>query len=146
MSDESLAWVSVGGCVDNRMFLNRGRWIDKERATAVWPFISGVWGRAQQWQLIHQPQGHYWASWNRTKSIFIHFSSFLFSSLPWKKHIPHEERHLRIVYKETKCHRWTWTKKGETKDKSLKQKQNSEWQCESVKNMCARMEERVRAR
>lgn len=57
-----------GTSVNSRMYLNRGRWIDSERATAVCPFISGVHGRAQQWQLIHQPQGYYWASWNRTKN------------------------------------------------------------------------------
>lgn len=57
-----------GTSVDSIMYPNRGRCTDSERATVVCPFISGVRGRAQQWQLIHQPQGYYWASWNRTKN------------------------------------------------------------------------------
>lgn len=67
LSDELLVceWVNS---VDSRTYLNRRRWIDSERDTAVCPFISGVHGRAQQWHLIHQPQEYYWASWNRTKN------------------------------------------------------------------------------
>lgn len=47
LSDELLVceWVNS---VDSRTYLNRRRWIDSERDTAVCPFISGVHGRAQQ--------------------------------------------------------------------------------------------------
>lgn len=72
-------WVSS---VDSRMDLNGRRWIDGERDTAVCPFISGVHGRAQQWHLIHQPQEHYWASWNRTKIQLYPSSLFFYFLVP----------------------------------------------------------------
>lgn len=56
--------------------LNGGkRQTDSARDTVVCPFISGVHGRAQQWQLIHQPQEYHWASWNRTKNHLYPSSS-----------------------------------------------------------------------
>lgn len=60
---QSVRFVWVSG-VESRTY---PWWIDSERDTAVCPFISGVHGRAQRRQLIHQTWEYNWAFWNRTK-------------------------------------------------------------------------------
>lgn len=128
-------WVNS---VDSRMYLNRRRWIDSERDTAVCPFISGVHGRAQQWHLIHQPQEYYWASWNRTKNhLYPSCIPFLLFSHPQSLMSTSSAEYVLCIWGKTsgvkgwRQRECEWRKKWRVKEWI----KNGKWQWECMKNM-----------